>query len=142
MLLEPQQVILNIASQIKDYTHCDGVSAEEPYLVPPTWNKTDYHHVLQPVWRAAINELREAEYIIVCGYSLPPTDQFFRFLYALGTVGDVRLKRFCVFDPNPEVENRFRDLLGPVVKDRFVFRKMDFENAISEFRTILSVAPN
>jgi hypothetical protein len=138
---EPKQVILNIASQMKHYNHCAGVSAEEPYLVPPTWNKTEYHHVLKPVWQAAINELREAEYIIVCGYSLPPTDQFFRFLYALGTVGEVRIKRFCVFDPNIEVGNRFKELLGPVVKDRFVFMKADFENAISEFPTILNIVP-
>ena len=128
---------LNIASQIKQYNHCAGASAEEPFVVPPTWNKTEYHHVLQPVWQAAINELREAEYIIVFGYSLPPTDQFFRFLYALGTVGEVRLKRFCVFDPNTEVENRFKELLGPVVKDRFVFRRMGFQNAISEFNQFL-----
>jgi len=57
-------------------------------------------------------------------------------------VGEVRLKRFCVFDPNTDVESRFKELLGPVVKDRFVFRRMDFENAISEFRTILNVVPN
>ena len=132
---------MNIASQIKQYNHCRDASAEEPYLVPPTWNKTEYHHVLQPVWQAAINELREAEYIIVCGYSLPPTDQFFKFLYALGTVGEVRLKRFCVLDPNPEVENRFKELLGTVVKDRFVFRKLVFESAITEFNQFLNMVP-
>jgi NAD-dependent SIR2 family protein deacetylase len=138
---ETKQVVLNIASQIKQYNHCEGASAEEPYLVPPTWNKTEYHQVLQPVWQAAITELREAEYIIVCGYSLPPTDQFFRFLYALGTVGEVRLKRFCVFDPDAEVENTFKELLVQVVKDRFVFRRFDFENAISQIYTILNMAP-
>ena len=136
---ETKQVVLNIGSQIKQYNHCAGASAEEPYLVPPTWNKTEYHQVLQPVWQAAIAELCEAEYIIVCGYSLPPTDQFFRFLYALGTVGEVRLKRFCVFDPDAEVENRFKELLGPVVKDRFVFRRFDFESAISQIYTILNM---
>lgn len=139
---ETKDVILNIASQIKQYKHCGEVPAEEPYVVPPIWNKTEYHEHLKPVWQAATNELHEAENIIICGYSLPLTDQFFRFLYALGTVGQVRLKKFYVFDPNPEVGNRFRDLLGPVVKDRFIFSNSPFSHAIGKVRTILNVRAN
>ena len=39
--------------------------------------------------------------------SLPASDHFFRYLYALGTVGDLRLKRVWVFDPDREVGWRF-----------------------------------
>lgn len=120
------------------YQHCEQVS-EEPFVVPPTWNNTQYHKYLQPVWEAAITELREAENIIVCGYSLPPMDQFFRFLFALGTVGEARLKGFYVFDPNTEVRGNFHKLLGPVVRDRFIFTETTFRDAISQIRSILKV---
>jgi hypothetical protein len=38
------------------------------------------------VWRTAAQHLSEAEHIFIIGYSLPETDQFFRYLYGLGTV--------------------------------------------------------
>ena len=76
-----------------------------PDVVPPTWNKSQYHGELESVWKAAARGLSTAENIIVCGYSLPESDQFFRYLYALGTVGELRLKNLGVFDPNEEVGN-------------------------------------
>src|SRR5205085_2387516 len=94
---------------------------ESPYVVPPTWNKSQYHSVLESVWQAAARELSTAENIIVCGYSLPESDQFFRYLYALGTVGELRLKRLWVFDPNETVGKRFRGLLGQGAIQRFQY---------------------
>ena len=52
------------------------------------------------MWAHAATQLAEAENIIVIGYSLPKTDQFFPILYALGTVSKSILKRFSVFDPD------------------------------------------
>jgi hypothetical protein len=80
------------------------------------------------VWQAAARELSTAENIVVCGYSLPDSDQFFRYLYALGTVGDLRLKRLWVFDPDPGVEDRFKKLLGQAATPRFKFHKEGFVN--------------
>jgi hypothetical protein len=83
-----------------------------PYIVPPSWNKADYHRGLTDVWASAADHLAEALYIFVIGYSLPLTDSFFRQLYALGSAGEARLRKFVVFDPDPndEVDARFKDL--------------------------------
>ena len=72
--------------------------------------------------------MASAENIFVSGYSLPESDHFFRYLYALGTVGDLRLKKLWVFDPNGEVGGRFHSLLGQAALPRFEFFPSDFES--------------
>ncbi len=106
----------------------------DPVIVPPTWNKTQHYHQISPVWRRAAQHLSEAEVIVVFGYSLPETDQFFRYLYAWGTVGDAILKCFLVVDPDPsgQVVSRFQSLLGPGAKNRFIHIKKKFGEALYE----------
>jgi hypothetical protein len=120
----------NISGAMKTFKHCQGATFEGQYVVPPTWNKSQYHSKLELVWKAAAAELATAENIIVCGYSLPPSDQFFRYLYALGTVGDLRLKKFWVYDPDTTgaVRQRFETLLGQAVMPRFEFFPLKFED--------------
>ena len=103
-----------------------------PYLVPPSWNKADYHKGLTDVWAAAAKHLSEALHIFVIGYSLPLTDSFFRQLYALGSAGETRLRNFTVFDPDPtgEVDARFRDLMGTGVESRYKLEKKTFAEAV------------
>ena len=74
--------------------------------------------------------LKNAANIVVCGYSMPATDGFFRYLYALGTVSDQLLERFWVFDPNLQVEPNFKNLLGPGARARFEFTQEPFEKAV------------
>ena len=74
---------------------------DEPLIIPPSWNKADYHHALSDVWASAADHLSGAESIFVIGYSLPHTDSFFRHLFALGSVGDSPLRRLVVFNPDP-----------------------------------------
>ncbi len=102
-------------------THCESDVDGEAAIVPPTWSKGPYHSSLARVWRQAALELSEAENIFVCGYSLTETDSFFRYLFALGSVGSTRIKRFWVLDPDGRgiVEQRFRALLGPGAENRF-----------------------
>lgn len=101
-----------------------------PLIVPPTWNKTGQHPYLASIWRAAARALECADNIIIIGYSLPETDLFFRFLFALGVDSATRVRRFWVFDPNPAVGDRFRDLVGSAIRDRFQFRPIGFKQAI------------
>ena len=113
-----------------------------PLLVPPTWNKGGYRGVLASVWQQAANELSEAQRIFVVGYSLPETDSFFRYLYALGTLGPKRLRRFWVFDPEPEgqpdgVKERYQDLIGRGVEAHFKYYQKEFVNALPTIRTEL-----
>jgi hypothetical protein len=131
---EERRVILDIASKLYDYKHpkCNNILNPEPVIVPPTWNKTEYHGTLREVWAQAGKELSEAENIIVIGYSHPVSDSFFRYLFALGSVGDANIKRFWVFDPaeGDEVESRFRELIGTGIDKRFRMFKKPFSEAI------------
>lgn len=132
-----QDARIRIGSSMPSFKHCPGQSAAGPYVVPPTWNKFQYHSRLEPVWRAAAEELSEARNIFVCGYSLPPTDEFFRYLYALGTVGRSLLQRFWVFDPDESVGGRFKELLGQAARTRFKYFKGHFEGAVHQIITTL-----
>ncbi|MGB6496337.1 MAG: hypothetical protein WBF09_05025 [Candidatus Acidiferrum sp.] len=124
-----QSGLAEISKAAKSFTHCQKGKFEGQYVVPPTWNKSQYHERLELVWKAAATELSTAENIVVCGYSLPPSDQFFRYLYALGTVGEMRLKKFWVYDPDPTgaVRQRFETLLGQAVMPRFEYFPLKFE---------------
>ena len=106
----------------------------EPVIVPPTWDKSQYREGLRSVWARAAKELTDAERIYVMGFSLPPTDSFFRQLYALGTAGPNPLNRFWVFDVDETgaVEGRFRNLLGSGALPRFNYFKHSFENGIKQ----------
>jgi len=137
LLEADSSIILPMGSKMHEFMHCEKGNVDGPYLVPPTWNKLQYHDSLGRVWWAAAAELSTAENIFVCGYSLPETDQFFRYLYALGTIGPTRLKRFWVFNPDTEVEKNFRALLGQAVLPRFKFFNKTFEQMFSEVRAVL-----
>ena len=105
----------------------------EPVIVPPSWNKSEYHQALSNVWAAAAKHLSEADNIFVLGYSLPETDSFFRHLYALGSVGPQVLRRFTVFDPDEPgggVDQRFRALLGSGATARYSYVQRKFSEAL------------
>jgi NAD-dependent SIR2 family protein deacetylase len=131
---EVRTVVLDVASKLVNHKHknCNTILNPEPVLVPPTWNKTEYHGALREVWAQAGKELSEAENIIVIGYSHPVSDSFFRYLFALGSVGEANIKRFWVFDPaeGNEVENRFKELIGTGIDKRFRMFKKPFSEAI------------
>jgi hypothetical protein len=114
-----------VSLAVSDYlprTHSCGAETMAPYIVPPTWSKAEHHERIDIVWRRAAHMLSEAENIVVMGYSWPSSDEFFHQLFALGSVGDAFLRRFWVFDPNPEIEHRYREMLGPQATDPDVFQ--------------------
>ena len=113
---------------------CKGSWDPIPVIVPPTWDKMHCYNDLQSVWRTAAEHLASAEDIIVIGYSLPQSDQFFRCMYALSTIGPTRLRRFWVFDPDKsgQVEERFKTMLGPMARSRFEYFRMSFADALSK----------
>jgi len=129
-----------IGSQLQEYysKHSEIEVLPEPVIVPPTWNKADYHHLLSTIWGMAASELEEAEYIFIIGYSLPETDAFFRLLYGLGSVGNTPLKKIVVFNPDSsgEVEQRFREMLGPGALARFEYRDLPFDKSINDIRSM------
>lgn len=126
----------DIWSKFNKFAHCDTTVEPLPFLVPPTWNKTDHHETIRVVWQRAAKELANVENIFVIGYSLPETDAFFRTLYALGVVGDMPLKRMWVYNPDAagSVEERFRQLVGPGAEARFRYLPMLFSDAITHIK--------
>ena len=129
-----------IGSQLQSIlSKCGVVVDPDPIIVPPSWNKADYHEALSNVWASAANHLSDAEYIFILGYSLPETDAFFRHLYALGSVGDSLLRRFVVFNPDGsgETNRRFEALLGPGAKVRYQYIPHPFSNAVGAFESFI-----
>lgn len=140
---ETSYVHYRLASEFSTKKHCGQLIGGPPVIVPPTWNKTGYHNDLAMVWRKASEELASAENIFVIGYSLPQTDLFFRYLFALGTESVTRIKRFWVFNPDQRIESNFRDLISRSIESKFKFISGEdgkFENSIKIIRTELEKA--
>ena len=109
----------------------------DPIIVPPTSSKRQGHQEVRDVWRRAAVELAEARNVFVIGYSLPPTDHFFRELFGLGTIS-ARLRRLWIFDPVPgPVEGRCREFLGPDAVRYLESFELPFSKAISEMKVAL-----
>lgn len=109
-----------------------------PLIVPPTWNKNMYHGDLSLVWKKAAEALRNARNIYVIGYSLPESDAFFRYLFALGTLSKEEIKKFWVYDPNNDgtVKSRFEKLVGNGIRHRFKYYSMTFNEMLYKVRGI------
>jgi hypothetical protein len=140
-LYDKKFVLLDIShklSMLSKYHNHNGQADYDaiPVIVPPTWNKTTYHSNLSNVWNKAAKELSEARNIYVFGYSLPESDSFFRYLFALGTMGDSRLRRFWVFDPDETgaIKERYKQLLGRGIYDRYEYIPKKFSDGISELQ--------
>lgn len=133
-----RNTIIPIGSQLKEYfsKHSQEQVNNEPFIVPPTWNKADHYASINSVWARAAYDLGEAEYIFIIGYSLPGTDFFFRLLYALGTVSDTPLKSIKVFNPDggSSIQERFESILGAAAKARYKYTKFTFQDAIPSIR--------
>ncbi len=132
-------VRLNIEQALGGLKHCEQPCTPEALIVPPTWNKSQYGDVIESVWRRAAKEMSEAENIVVIGYSLPQTDQFFQYLFGLGCVGRRLLRQFIVCDPDQAVEGRFRELLAPAVQDGLEYLPGFFSACIKNIRERLRI---
>jgi hypothetical protein len=120
------------------WTECCGQPlTRRAVIVPPTFDKSEYRKGITAVWARAAEVLSEATNIFVCGYSLPESDLFFRYLYSLGSIGAAVLERFWVFNPDPAVDARFSDLLGSGAKRRYRFEPLVFESGVSIISSLL-----
>jgi hypothetical protein len=125
-----------VSADLRLLQHCGSQLKPEPVIVPPTWNKGTYHSQLARVWRRAAYHLSEAEYIFIIGYSYPQSDEFFRYLYALGSIGEGWLEKVIVFNPDSEVGERVKRLLGPLARDKFAALTNPFDQAIQHLRSL------
>lgn len=96
-----------------------------PLLVPPTWNKSAYQtgQGMSNVWRKAAEVLAATEVLVVVGYSLPPSDLFFRYLLAIGLHSGTRIQRVLVINPDGDghVRKEIEDVLGRPLRPKLEF---------------------
>lgn len=142
-----RDLFVNLGSELQRYARCDcehqmKVLPGPPLLVPPTWEKGAREKSLQTVWAAAAKELSRADHIVIVGYSLPETDSFFRYLFALGTQSPTRIQGIWVYNPDRDgtVEERLGKMIGRGVTERVQFRNKDvgtFKAALGEIQSLL-----
>ncbi len=109
---------LPITAGLKALEHCQQACSGDPLIVPPTWNKAQYHQTIGKVWQRAAAELSEAENIIVVGYSLPNSDEFFRYFLPLGIVGPNIIRRVIICDKDAAVVRQYEVLLSEAARGR------------------------
>lgn len=110
-----------------------------PLLVPPTENKAEHRKVMQPIWAHAKEILTEAANIVVIGFSLPPTDEYFRTFFSLATIGQTTLRNFIVIDPSEAVAQRYQSMLSRLAQDRFQWISTGFGEGIPKALNMLGI---
>ena len=133
---EPEVLALSKAA-----AELPGAESQGPLIVAPSWTKTVGQKLLEPIWKEAAVELSSASHVYIIGYSLPPTDRFFRDLLSLGLQGGTTVERLWVFNPDASTkgspsetaEDRYGRIPGPTILDgAYQFWPLDFSKALQE----------
>lgn len=138
-LEEGQSVTIDLPTKLSEagLKHCESeLLNPTPYILPPTFNKLEYQKSISNVWLQAALELSDAENIFISGYSLPETDNFFKYLFALGSIGKNRIKRFWVYDINSEVNGRYKKFIGYDIESKYKFIPDTFSKMIEDVQNL------
>jgi hypothetical protein len=82
-----------------------------PIVIPPVVHKSGIlHRDLLPVWALAEARLREADRIVIFGYSCPPNDWESANLLARCLTINRGVREIALIDPNPNVVLRYAEL--------------------------------
>lgn len=76
-------------------------------LIPPTWRKI-FAEQLVHVWEGAVEALNKATRIVVIGFSMPPTDNHFKYLIAAGLQRNISLRKFLFVNPGLDSKRKER----------------------------------
>ncbi len=91
---------------------CSSGGTVDAAFVPPTWSKSPLRGNISRVWSSAIASMRDAEQIVVIGYSLPETDTFFKYMLTLG-LGDARsLRRVLIVNTDENVLQKYKTVFN------------------------------
>ena len=108
-----------------EHVNCNGninSGCEDiPVIVPPTWNKKDYHGNLTNVWKYAAKELQET--LIFTSSAILYLKAIRWDLFSLGSFDNASIKRFWVYNPDDSqgIKSRYSDLIGKGISDRFKY---------------------
>ncbi len=138
---EERDFQFNIADELYKLRHEEHSTslANEPVVVPPTWNKSD-NRLLRNVWRHAARELSEARYLVFVGYSFPETDLYFRYLLGLGLAAGTRIRRIIVANPDGSALQRLEEQLSPVMRKRVFFESNGFGQSMWRLFQLLELS--
>jgi hypothetical protein len=120
-----------------------GKSAFNPFLIPPSWDKSEYRQIIAPVWKKSVDELRAATRICIIGYSMPETDAFFKYLLTMALAHNHQLYSLTVVDYKDPADLLSEDVKPPSVKERYealldpLFRERRFEFSYDGFYRFL-----
>lgn len=96
------------------------ISGQVPQLVPPTWRKI-FTGPLRQVWDRSLKSLEKATRIIVIGFSIPPTDNHFKYLIGAGLKNNISLREIVFVNPDAEqIDQRAGELFGEITKSSSV----------------------
>jgi NAD-dependent SIR2 family protein deacetylase len=109
--------------------HCNEPVFEDPFIIPPTWNKTQHYEYIQRIWARAAKELSDARMIVVIGYSIPPTDEFFKHLFALSIFGGPLIDCVAVVNRSSEAFSQLKKLAGDQLLPKLKDVRSTFENS-------------
>jgi hypothetical protein len=90
----------------------------QPLLIPPSWDKSEYREIMQPVWSKAVEALSVASRICIIGYSMPEADSFFKYLLTLALSENHNLYKLIVVDIDPGISGKYENLLDPLFRNR------------------------
>jgi hypothetical protein len=74
-----------------------------PIIIPPTKQKlfSEYKNVFQPIWDIAKNQMKEAQRLVIIGYSFPKTD-IHAFSLLENFIDGSSKKQIVIVDPYPD----------------------------------------
>lgn len=135
-------VHLKASSSLNKLPPCCGYEEfNDPLIVPPSYNKFEYFKIVNQLWKTAVELFQRANQIVVIGYSLPPSDFFFRNLYALGMINNEWLKKFVVINPDEQILGRFEEMMGPMARNAYIPLAKTLEDSFPEIEDVLADQP-
>jgi hypothetical protein len=104
-----------------------------PVLIPPTWRKV-FGGALTQVWGHARHAISQATRIIIIGFSIPPTDNHFKYLLAAGLRDNISLKQVYFINPDARLSDHVFKIFRSELGDRGVIQIQPKTSAGSDIR--------
>jgi|WetSurMetagenome_2_1015567.scaffolds.fasta_scaffold12295_2 hypothetical protein len=118
------------AGKLAVYDSYDATRAANaiPELIPPTWRKV-FDGNLEGVWNDAIDAIKIATRIVIVGFSVPETDNHFKYLLAAGLQSNISLRDIVFVNPDgsQEFKERISNLFTTPQSSR-----VSFESSMTE----------
>lgn len=114
---------------------CSYANSLKPVFVPPTWSKSALYKGFGNIWNTTIKEFEKAHQIVFVGYSLPDSDQFFRYLLARGLQNNGDLKRVIVTNISGKVIERYKRVIPSGIA--ILFHKGRFQDLSEQIHNIV-----